>query len=120
MTTADVLFRGGQLIDVTTRTIIQKEIGVVNGQIIFDVMDANEIIDLDGAYIAPGLIDAHMHVESTMLPPSGFCNLAVPHGTTSVVLDPHEIANVFGIDGIKLIMEDAEDLRNKWRYPSCR
>jgi len=110
MTTADVLFRGGQLIDVTTRTIIQKEIGVVNGQIIFDVMDANEIIDLDGAYIAPGLIDAHMHVESTMLPPSGFCNLAVPHGTTSVVLDPHEIANVFGIDGIKLIMEDAEDL----------
>ena len=49
-----------------------------------------------------------MHVESTMLPPSGFCNLAVPHGTTTVVLDPHEIANVLGIAGIKHIMKDAE------------
>ena len=97
MTNADVLFRGGKLIDVTTRTIIQRDIGVIDGQITFDVTDAKEIINLDGAYIAPGLIDAHMHVESTMLPPSGFCNLAVPHGTTSVLLDPHEIANVFGI-----------------------
>jgi adenine deaminase len=110
MTTADILLQNCQLVDVTTRTIIQKDIGIQNGCFTFDAVDAKKIINLDGAFVAPGLIDAHMHVESTMLPPSSFCNLTVPHGTTAVVLDPHEIANVFGIDGIKLIMEDAEDL----------
>ncbi|MBC8202581.1 MAG: adenine deaminase [Planctomycetes bacterium] len=110
MTTADVLLTNCQLVDVTTRTIIQKDIGIKQGRITFDSTNAKEKIDVDGAFVAPGLIDAHMHVESTMLPPSGFCNLAVPHGTTTVVLDPHEIANVLGIPGIKLIMDDAKDL----------
>ena len=110
MTTADVLLRNCQLVDVTTRTIIQKDIGIQQGRITFDATDAKEYIDLEGAFVAPGLIDAHMHVESTMLPPSGFCNLAVAHGTTTVILDPHEIANVLGIAGIKLLMNDAENL----------
>jgi adenine deaminase len=110
VTTADLLLRGGQVIDVSTRTITRQDIGVVDGLITFDATDAKEIIELNDAFIAPGLIDAHMHVESTMLPPSGFCNLAVPHGTTAVVLDPHEIANVLGIAGIKLIMNDAKNL----------
>ena len=110
MTTADLLLRGGQVIDVSTRTITRQDIGIVEGRITFDATDAKEIIELNDAFVAPGLIDAHMHVESTMLPPSGFCNLAVPHGTTAVVLDPHEIANVLGIAGIKLIMDDAKNL----------
>ncbi|MDP6541483.1 MAG: amidohydrolase family protein, partial [Phycisphaerales bacterium] len=110
MTKADVILRGGQIVDVSTRTLIRQDVGITDGLITFDAADANEIIEIDGAYIAPGLIDAHMHVESTMLPPSGFCNLAVPRGTTTVVLDPHEIANVLGIAGIKLIMDDAKNL----------
>jgi adenine deaminase len=110
MTTADFLLQNCQLVDVTTRTILKKDIGIKNGCFTFDASEAIETIDLDGALVAPGLIDAHMHVESTMLPPSGFCNLALPHGTTSVVLDPHEIANVLGIPGIKLIMDDAKEL----------
>src|SRR6185436_9205132 len=65
---------------------------------------------LTGSYIAPGFIDAHMHVESTMLPPSEFVKLAAPHGTTGAVLDPHEIANVLGIPGIRYIMDDAANV----------
>lgn len=110
MTTVEVLLQNCQLVDVTTRTIIQKDIGIQSGYITFNATDAKKYVDLEGAFVAPGLIDAHMHVESTMLPPSGFCNLAVPHGTTTVVLDPHEIANVLGIAGIKHIMKDAENL----------
>ncbi|MDP7008607.1 MAG: adenine deaminase [Phycisphaerales bacterium] len=110
MSTVDVLLQGAQVVDVNTRSIIFKEIGILNGAFTFDITKAKKVIHCDGLYIAPGLIDAHMHVESTMLPPSGFCNLAAPHGTTAVVLDPHEIANVLGILGIKRIMEDAKGL----------
>src|SRR6185436_11569583 len=66
---------------------------------------------LTGSYIAPGFIDAHMHVESTMLPPSEFVKLAAPHGTTGVVLDPHEIANVLGVPGIRYLMDEARGVR---------
>ncbi|MDX2114875.1 MAG: adenine deaminase [Planctomycetota bacterium] len=68
------------------------------------------VIDLQGAFLAPGFIDAHMHVESSMLPPSQFVRLASPHGTTGAVFDPHEIANVQGVPGIRAIIEDAAGL----------
>lgn len=70
-------------------------------------LSAKRTIDLKGAYLAPGFIDAHMHVESTMMPPSEFVKLAAPHGTTGVVLDPHEIANVLGVPGLRAVMENA-------------
>lgn len=68
------------------------------------------VLDVRGSMVAPGFIDAHMHVESTFLPPTEFVKLAVPHGTTGVVLDPHEIANVLGVPGIRYIMDDAAGL----------
>ncbi len=71
---------------------------------------AAQTVDCGGSFVAPGFIDAHMHVESTMMPPSEFVRLAVPHGTTGVVLDPHEIANVLGIAGIRAIMENSRGL----------
>ncbi|MEE2912771.1 MAG: adenine deaminase [Planctomycetota bacterium] len=108
-TPADILFQGGRIINVNLQSIDHINVGILGNHLVVGATDGKEIIDLDGAYISPGFIDAHMHVESTMLPPSTFSNLSVPHGTTAVVLDPHEIANVMGIAGIKLIMNDATE-----------
>ena len=65
-------------------------------------------INLDGAYLAPGLIDAHVHIESSLVPPSEYAAAVVPSGTTTVVTDPHEIANVLGLDGIRFMFENAK------------
>lgn len=83
--------------------------------------EAAETIDLAGRYLAPGFIDAHMHIESTMLPPSEFARLAVPRGTTSIIADPHEIANVLGADGIRWMMRNAAGLPIGiwWALSSC-
>lgn len=88
-------------------------------------ISAARIADCAGAFIGPGFIDAHMHVESTMMPPSEFVTLASPHGTTGVVLDPHEIANVLGIAGIRAIMDNSRGLSLNCMFalsscvPSC-
>lgn len=110
MSQVDTILRGGQVINVQTRTIENIDIGISDGRLVLGVNSAKTIVDVNGAYIAPGFIDAHMHVESTMLPPSSFAKLSLPHGTTAAVFDPHEIANVLGIEGIKLIMDDAKEI----------
>jgi adenine deaminase len=110
MTKVDTILRGGNVVNVLTRTIDRFDIGIKNGRIVLGAIDATTIIDLDGSYISPGFIDAHMHVESTMLPPTSFAALSLPHGTTTAIFDPHEIANVLGIAGIKLIMDAAKNI----------
>ncbi len=110
MTIADVILVGGKLINVNSRTIDSVDVGILDGKFTFEATEAKQFIELDGSFIAPGFIDAHMHVESTMLPPSSFVPLALTHGTTSAIFDPHEIANVLGIKGIQLILDDAEGL----------
>jgi len=110
---ADLLLHGGRVVDVFTRTIIANvDVAIVNGWIarVGEPTEARERVDVRGRIIAPGFIDAHMHVESTMMRPSAFVELAVPHGTTGVVFDPHEIANVVGLDGIRFLMDDARGL----------
>lgn len=113
---ADLCLTNAKVINVFTREVIAGCVRVHEGRIASvqgegsAVAPALQTIDLHGAYLAPGFIDAHMHVESTMLPPSEFITLAAPHGTTGVVLDPHEIANVHGIEGIRFIMENASGL----------
>jgi adenine deaminase len=107
---ADLVLAGGQVVNVFTREIIPADIAILHGRIASVGVwkgDARRTIDATGAILAPGFIDAHMHIESTMLPPSRFAALAVPHGTTGVVADPHEIANVHGIDGIRFMIRDA-------------
>ena len=107
---ADLLLTGARVVDVFNRRLIENTSVAITGARIAGVGDytaATETIDLAGAYLAPGLIDAHMHVESTMMLPSEFVRVSAPHGTTGVVLDPHEIANVLGIAGIRLLMDDA-------------
>ncbi len=115
---ADMVFVNGRVVNVFTRTIEAVAVSIFGGRIASigsgaigsGAIEANETIDLHGQYLAPGLIDAHMHVESTMMMPKAFVRLAAPHGTTGVVFDPHEIANVLGIAGIRFLMDASADL----------
>ena len=98
--------------NVFTGEVLAGDVAVHRGRIasVGPAREGRERVDLGGSFLAPGFIDAHMHVESSMLPPSGFARLAVPRGTTGVVLDPHEIANVLGLAGVRAIMDDARGL----------
>lgn len=106
---ADLVLSGARVVNVFTRRVERGDIAIASGRFagVGNFTEAAQRVDLDGAYVAPGLIDAHMHVESTMLMPRHFAPLALAHGTTGVVLDPHEIANVLGVDGIRWLMDDA-------------
>ncbi|MBS0192262.1 MAG: adenine deaminase [Phycisphaerales bacterium] len=109
---ADLLLKNARVVNVFTRRIEQATLALHGQRIagLGDYSNGAQIVDLKGAFVCPGFIDAHMHVESTSLPPSQFVRLALPHGTTGVVLDPHEIANVLGLAGIRYIMADALNL----------
>lgn len=129
---ADFRIVNARIVNVFTREIIPGEVLVHDGRIASVLHDgeqeypqAAETIDLEGRCLAPGFIDAHMHIESTMMPPSVFATVALPHATTGVIADPHEIANVLGIDGIRWMMRDAEGVPMDIRFgasscvPSC-
>lgn len=107
----------GNILNVFTDEIYPAEIEIENG-IIKCVKKIKG--DFQGIMV-PGLIDAHIHIESSMLTPSFFAQAAVPHGTTAIVADPHEIANVMGLDGINLMLKDAKNipLRIFFTAPSC-
>ncbi|UGV41741.1 adenine deaminase [Methanococcoides orientis] len=113
---ADTIFTGGHVVNVNTKEILDRDIAVKGGYIagIGDVSclkgDDTQLIDVSGRYICPGLIDGHVHFESSMVTLSQFSAPALEHGTTSVVIDPHEIANVLGKKGIELVLEEASSL----------
>ncbi|MBS0198120.1 MAG: adenine deaminase [Planctomycetes bacterium] len=120
---ADLLIRGGHVLNVFTGDIETANIAIFGGRIagIGDYSFTRDTFNAAGLTLAPGLIDAHMHVESTMMPPAEFVRLAAPHGTIGAVFDPHEIANVLGIPGIRYLMNDAQDLpfEAMWALSSC-
>jgi adenine deaminase len=108
---ADLLLRGGQLVNVLSGDVHPADVAVV-GETVVGVgggYEAREVVDVDGQFVCPGFIDAHVHVESSMVPPREFARAVVPRGVTTVVTDPHEIANVLGLDGIKFMLDDAAD-----------
>jgi adenine deaminase len=112
---ADLLLTGGKLVNVLSGEIYPAEVAIFGDRIAGvsttpGEYQAKESIDLAGHYIAPGFIDAHVHIESSLLLPAEFANAILPHGTTSVVSDPHEIANVHGIEGIKFMLQASEGL----------
>ncbi len=82
---------------------------------------AAEVIDLEGRYVCPGFIDAHVHVESSMVPPREFARAVLPHGVTTIISDPHEIANVLGLEGVRFMLQDAKygPLSMYVNAPSC-
>ncbi len=120
----DLLLRAGRIANVFTGRLDEANIVVADGYIAglgpYE-WQAAEVIDLGDKLVLPGLIDAHMHLESTLLTPAEFSRVAVPHGTSAVVLDPHEIANVLGTAGIELLRSAAADLPLDFLFmaPSC-
>lgn len=109
---ADFILRNVQVADVFTLTWKKANIVVNNGQIVaLDTMNrfkAKYEEDGAGKYVVPGLIDGHIHIESSMLTPAEFSRILIPHGVTTVITDPHEIANVAGAEGIQFMLEDAK------------
>ena len=107
----------GQIVDIHNRRIFKGEISVENGKIISIKEKDHDVND----YIMPGFVDAHIHIESSMLVPSEFAKLAVKHGTVSTVSDPHEIANVLGVEGVEFMIENGKEVPFKFNFgaPSC-
>ncbi|MEY2578163.1 MAG: adenine deaminase [Verrucomicrobiota bacterium] len=121
-TPAELLFKNAQLVNVLSGEIHPADVAVDDGRVIgFGEYDAKEIIDLAGAYLAPSLIDGHFHVESTMVTIPEFARAVVPHGTGAMVIDPHEYANVLGMDGIRYVLESSKNLPIDFfiMLPSC-
>ena len=108
---ADLVLTGGRVLSVFTREWIEADVAIVDGWIAgLGDYEATETIDVGGRYVVPGFIDAHMHLESTKLLPDEFARLVLPLGTTAVVADPHEIANVLGTDGVHWLIEFCSEL----------
>ncbi len=118
----EVLFKGGRLLNVFTGRIQELDIAVDKGRIVgWNGYTGRKVVDLHGMYVLPGFIDAHLHIESTLLTPSEFAKAVLPTGTTTVIADPHEIANVMGIDGIRYMLEASRSvpLNIFFMLPSC-
>lgn len=111
----DVLISGGTLVDVVTGEFRPADIGLV-GSLIASVhepgarSDAVTVVDATGAFVSPGLIDTHMHVESSMVTPATYANAVLPRGVTTVVWDPHEFGNVNGVAGVRWAADASRDL----------
>ncbi|WP_409069205.1 adenine deaminase [Clostridium sp. FAM 1755] len=125
---ADMVIINSRLINVCTREVIENtDVAISCGRIAL-VGDAKhcigentEVIDAKGQYIAPGFLDGHIHVESSMLSVSEYARSVVPHGTVGIYMDPHEICNVLGLNGVRYMIEDGKGtpLKNMVTTPSC-
>src|SRR5215218_8306641 len=108
---ADLVIRGGRVLSVFTREWLEVDVAVCDGWIAgLGTYDGPEVLDASGRWVVPGFIDAHMHLESTKLLVDEFARLVLPIGTTAVVADPHEIANVLGTDGVHWLADLCADL----------
>ncbi|MBR7159926.1 MAG: adenine deaminase [Clostridia bacterium] len=127
-TPADLVIKNAKLVNVCTREIIEDtSVAVSKGRIALVgdashcIGDTTIVVDAEGRYLAPGFLDGHMHIESSMLRPSQYAKAVLPHGTTGVYYDPHEITNVLGLDGVKCMIADLEStpLKGFLTIPSC-
>lgn len=126
---ADVVIRGGKLANVQSREILEGwQIAIAKGRFAYVGPDAShcigpqtDVIDAEGRFMIPGLCDGHMHIESGMLTPAEFAAAVIPHGTTTMFTDPHEIANVLGLDGVRMMHDEAlmQPINIFTQMPSC-
>jgi adenine deaminase len=120
----DLALTGGRVVNVFTRRVESANVVIADGRIAGIgpyAWQAREEIALAGRAVLPGLIDAHMHLESTLLTPAELARLVVPHGTAAIVADPHEVGNVLGIPGVELLLEASVGLPLDCHFmaPSC-
>ena len=126
---ADLAIKNVQLVNVFTGEIYPVTVFVYDGciahvetkQLEANLDNVKEVIDGEDKYLIPGLIDAHMHIESSMMTPRNFAKVSIPSGTTTIVTDPHEIGNVYGVEGVKYMHDAGNDLpqRQFVDIPSC-
>jgi adenine deaminase len=109
---ADLLLRNVRLVNVLSGEVQPTDVAIAGGVIVGlgGGYDAREVVDLEGRFVAPGFIDAHVHVESSMVVPRELARAVVPRGVTTIVTDPHEIANVLGLAGIRFMLDESEDV----------
>lgn len=109
---ADLVLRNGQLVNVISGEIYQTDISIHDRHVVAlgAGYSGRREVDLAGMFVAPGLIDAHAHIESSLVTPPEFARAVLPHGVTTVVTDPHEIANVLGLEGMRYMLERAKNL----------
>jgi len=108
---ADLVLSGGHVFSVFTKEWLDVDVAVKDGHVVgLGRYDGPQKLDVEGAYVVPGFIDAHMHIESSKLMVDEFARAVLAHGTTAVVADPHEIANVLGTDGIHWLLDCCEDI----------
>jgi adenine deaminase len=108
----DLLLRGGKLVNVLSGEIYESDVAVDNGYVVGlgEGYEGREEVDCAGKWVAPGFIDGHMHVESTLVTVPEFARAALARGTVAAIFDPHEIANVHGVEGIRYILESRKDV----------
>src|SRR5216117_2851278 len=108
---ADLVIRGGRVLSVFTREWLDASVAIVDGFVAgIGDYDGAETLDASGRYVVPGFVDAHMHLESSKLLVDEFARLVQPFGTTAVVADPHEIANVLGTDGVHWLLDVCDEI----------
>lgn len=119
---AELVLKNAQVFHVFTGEFIKNDVAIENGHIAgIGQYSGKEELDLQGKYLTPGFVDSHIHIESSMLSPLEFARVVVPLGTTTVVADPHEIANVTGLEGIRYLLTETEKLpiNAYFMLPSC-
>ena len=123
---ADLLLQNGRVVDVLTETIYKADVVIADGKIAAigprgTYSKAKQVLDLQGAYIAPGLVNAHCHVESSMAAPESYVREELRWGTTTLITDPHEIANVAGAEGIRYMLRAGGQMPINYyvELPSC-
>src|SRR5437763_8372793 len=108
---ADLVVRGARVLSVFTREWLETDVAIVDGWIAgLGAYEGREELDASGRWVVPGFIDAHVHLESSKLLPDEFARLVLPFGTTAVVADPHELANVLGTDGVHWLLDATAEL----------
>src|SRR2546430_14707082 len=112
---ADLVLQNVQLVNVCSGECYPADVAVANGRVVGvsvpgEGYRGRQERDLQGRWLAPGLMDGHMHIESTMLVLSEFARIVIPRGVTTVMLDPHEFANVMGVQGIRYVLESGRGL----------
>lgn len=119
---ADTVIKNGKIIDVFNGEIIDGDIAIVEGYIVgIGNFEGKNVVDANGRYVSPTFIDGHVHIESSMVTPTEFAKVSLLHGVTTVVADPHEVANVLGVDGIQYMLDSSKNLPFDFYFmlPSC-